>query len=104
MKFRKKLIIDATQWFKNGDHPADGNSNKEGKIVRYFNHPLINGDSICSSCNSPHKEHGYIYATEGAEYSNYSVCPKDWIITETEGEYYPCDPATFDKVYEPVEQ
>ena len=25
MKFRKKpVVIDATQWFKNGDHPDDG--------------------------------------------------------------------------------
>ena len=44
MKFRKKFVVEATQWFKNGDHPLDFNgSNKEGKIVRYFNVPKISG-------------------------------------------------------------
>ena len=46
-KYRKKpVVIEATQWFKNGDHPNDRTEmiigsdgvpfQSEGKVVRYF--------------------------------------------------------------------
>lgn len=52
MKFRKKpVVIEAAQWFKNGDHPEDerrefiGSNGQpflgEGSIVRYFRHPAV---------------------------------------------------------------
>jgi hypothetical protein len=53
MKFRKKpVVVDATQWFKNGDHPLDnctmlttdgGKTHflSEGKVVRYYRVPTI---------------------------------------------------------------
>lgn len=61
MKYRKKpVVIEATQWFKNGDHPLDGNERfdrgefkdelYEGKVVRYYRHPDITGLTICSKC------------------------------------------------------
>ena len=36
-RFRKKpVVIEATQWFKNGDHPEDGPCDREGEVVRRF--------------------------------------------------------------------
>ena len=56
-KFRKKpIVIDATQWFRNGDHPEDmvrvlkGGTESEGLIVRYYRHPEIEGVSRCANC------------------------------------------------------
>jgi hypothetical protein len=39
MKYRKKpVVIDATQWFKNGDHPEDGKG------------VFPEGDWLCHGC------------------------------------------------------
>lgn len=105
MKFRKKaVIINAYQWFKNGDHPEDGCtiSNRtvcEGKIVRYFRHPRVDDLSICSECREIFHNHGWIDTLEGG----HRVCPGDWIITDVKGERYPCKPDIFDLTYEKVE-
>ena len=64
-QYRKKpVIVEATQWFKNGDHPKDncmelmamGESHaqgllSEGKIVRYYRHPDVPGQNTCMYCN-----------------------------------------------------
>lgn len=115
MKFRKKpIIIEATQWFKNGDHPLDDcfrpyeNTGKipetprEGHIVRYYRHPDISGQSKCISsipCSHIMHDHGWIDTPEGG----HNVCPGDWIITGIKGEFYPCKPDIFEATYEPVE-
>lgn len=113
MKFRKKpVVVEATQWFKNGDHPADacvllsGHANRtvtsEGKVVRYYRHPEIKGTSACISsipCDHTMHLHGWIDTPEGG----HTVCPGDWIITGVQGERYPCKPAIFDATYERVE-
>ena len=110
MKYRKKpIIIEATQWFKNGDHPEDGTERftegefvgelYEGKIVRYFRRPNINGKTICSYCGYQFHIHGWIDTPEGG----HIVCPKDWIITGVKGEHYPCKPDIFEQTYEAVE-
>jgi len=40
---KKPIPVEAHQWFKNGDYPADWpdeqDIGKEGKVVRYFRHP-----------------------------------------------------------------
>jgi hypothetical protein len=119
MKFRKKpVVIEATQWFKNGDHPKDncvllysgdkGNNTpcrpqpflSEGKVVRYFRHPEVPGDQICSKCGKTMHEHGWIDTLE----DGHNVCPGDWIITGVKGEYYPCKPDIFEATYEKVEE
>lgn len=120
MKFRKKpVVIEATQWFKNGDHPLDncetciatGNLEfpeghefqGEGKVVRYYRHPDISGESLCISsipCKHEMHDHGWIDTPEGG----HNVCPGDWIITGVQGEKYPCKPAIFEKSYERVEE
>jgi len=75
MKFRKKpVVIEATQWFKNGDHPA--------VYIGYLSgRPRV--DTL-----------------EGPMF----VTPGDWIITGIKGEHYPCKPDIFEATYEPVEE
>ena len=123
MKFRKKPVaIDATQWFKNGDHPLDYASpqdgfqngrlvsipaehrkahNWEGEVVRYFRHPdkAYAGERQCEKCGQIMHKHGWIDTLEGG----HIVCPGDWIITGVNGEHYPCKPDIFEMAYEPVE-
>lgn len=120
MKYRKKpIVIEATQWYKNGDHPEDNcpdvvvsadcaaffpdtkegeHFQGEGKIVRYFRHPEIFGTQVCEHCQKTMHDHGWIDTMEGG----HTVCPGDWIITGIKGDHYPCKPDIFEKTYEPV--
>lgn len=110
-KFRKKpVVVEATQWFKNGDHPKDDRDTfkssatgipflGEGKVVRYFRRPSILGEHPCPECTILHHEHGWIDTKEGG----HRVCPGDWIITGVVGEFYPCKPNIFEKTYEKVD-
>jgi hypothetical protein len=108
MKYRKKpVVVEATQWFKNGDHPDDNigarhdddSGNKvEGEVVRYYRHPEDNGERKCEHCGIRMHEHGWIDTLEGG----HNVCPGDWVITGVAGERYPCKPTIFDATYEPV--
>jgi len=106
-KYKKRpVVIEATQWFKNGDHPLDNscpispeNPNlSEGDLVRYFRHPKIDGQHVCKYCNEIMHNHGWIDTLEGG----HIVCPKDWIITGVQGEHYPCKPDIFEETYEPI--
>ena len=119
-KFRKKqVVIEATRWFKNGDHPNDyGNevvgfeNNQprtwtgvearewgwEGQVVRYFRRPDMSGETLCKHCSVRMHEHGWIYTLEGG----HIVCPGDWVITGVVGEKYPCKDQIFKATYEPV--
>ncbi len=107
-KFRKKpVVIDATQWFKNGDHPedntetiqgSDGPFESEGRVVRYYRTPDMDGQHRCQHCSEIMHNHGWIYTLEGG----HNVCPGDWIITGVKGEYYPCKPDVFAITYDKV--
>ncbi len=115
MKFRKKpVVIEAHQWHRNGDHPQDdcdiferptGPEGQmfeypgEGKVVRYYRHPDVPGDSLCEQCGKQHHDHGWIDTLE----QGHRVCPGDWIITGVKGERYPCKPDIFALTYEPAE-
>lgn len=78
MKYRKKpVIIEATQWFKHGDHP---------QVMRY-EHPESG-------------KIGWISTLEGG----HIVTPGDYIITGIKGEHYPCKPDIFEATYEKVEE
>lgn len=80
MKFRKKpVVIEAAQWFKNGDHPA----------VTLFSH---------SDGYQPGHWFPVVMTLEGPM----RVSPGDWIITGVKGERYPCKPDIFEMTYEPV--
>jgi hypothetical protein len=104
--FRKKpVVIEATQWFKNGDHPEDrwtpggvGPEGFEGRVVRYFRRPDISGALPCSHCKQAMHVHGWIDTLEGG----HTVCPGDFIITGVKGERYPCKPDIFALTYEPA--
>ena len=97
-KFRKKpVVIEAHQWYKNGDHPEDGTEG-EGKVARYFRHPDVPGVSVCQHCGTAMHFHGWIDTLEGG----HTVCPGDWIITGVAGERYPCKPDIFAATYEAV--
>lgn len=119
-KFRKKPVeIEASQWFKNGDHPKDyegatqgfeggqlttfqGSERKEkgweGGVVRYFRRPDVPGDQVCRICPNTMHDHGWIDTLEGG----HIVCPGDWIITGVKGENYPCKPDIFITTYDPA--
>jgi hypothetical protein len=121
MKFRKKpIVIDATQWFKNGDHPLDYHGTATGYengqlrtftgeeckakdweawIVRYFRRPDVPDDKMCQHCGKTMHVHGWIDTKEGG----HIVCPGDFIITGVQGEHYPCKPDIFAATYEAVE-
>jgi hypothetical protein len=110
-KYRKKpVVVDAFQWFKNGDHPDDGCTTEverdgevlrgpEGKVVRYFRCPKLASEAPCAKCGQKHHIHGWIETLEGG----HIVCPGDWIITGVQGERYPCKPDIFAATYEPVD-
>lgn len=97
--YRKKPVtIEATQWFKNGDHPNDGSAEKEGSIVRYCRDPKTPDGEICHRCERTMRDHGWVETLEGG----HRVCPGDWIITGVQGEHYPCKPDIFEATYEAV--
>ena len=73
MKFRKKpVVIEATQWFKHGDHPMV-------TLLEF-------------------SKDGWIITLEGG----HIVSEGDWIITGVKGEHYACKPDIFEMTYEHV--
>ena len=85
-KFRKKpVVIEATQWFKVGDHPVVASG-------------AAFGDRVCEACSQPSNAHGWCPTLEG----NHIVCVGDWIITGVKGEHYPCKSDIFNETYEEV--
>lgn len=130
-QFRKKpIVIEATQWFKNGDHPRDGadtftgddglQHRCEGRMVRYYRHPNDSGARECggplvakgiatividASAPSLGSGCGHTMHNHGwidTKEGGHVVCPGDWIITGVKGEVYPCKPDIFAATYEPV--
>ena len=86
--FKKKpIVIEATRWFKMGDHP-----NVKGC--------LSEPDSCCNICDKAYCYHGWIDTLEGG----HIVCPGDWIIKGIKGEFYPCKHDIFEMTYEPCEE
>lgn len=87
MKFRKKpVVIEATQWFKMGDHPmvyeVMGNAKEVGNWIVM----------TPTGCYEIKTLEGRMTVSEG-----------DWIITGIKGEHYPCKPDIFEATYERVE-
>lgn len=110
-KFRKKpVVIEASRWYKNGDHPNDYDNEWhgftaralgwEGEVVRYFRQPDIPGTHHCQHCGRTMHEHGWIDTLEGG----HIVCPGDWIITGVKGERYSCKPDIFEATYDLIEE
>jgi hypothetical protein len=92
MKYRRKpVIIDATQWWHPGDHPA---------VV----HPVPSAVPIPSELQTIPNEKistaqlGAIQTLEGWML----VTPGDYIIRGVRGEHYACKPDIFSETYEPT--
>lgn len=91
-KYRKKpVIIEATQWFKNGDYE---------KVIVKAKEIAYHADKICTSCGLISTPHGWVDTLEG----EHIVCPGDWIIMGVKGEHYPCKPDIFKLTYEEVDK
>ena len=118
MKYQSKpKTVEATQWFRNGDHPLDdceifqrpaGLNGEmmdypgEGKVVRYFRHPDISGKLVCDACGKTMHDHGWIDSTNTLNPSGCTVCPGDYVVTEMSDatKYYPCKPDVFEASYQ----
>lgn len=75
-KFRKKPVeIEATQFFKLGDHPA------------------VQADDTSPT--------GFGIFTLEHTARRHEVTPGDWIITGVKGEVYACKPDIFEATYDP---
>lgn len=74
MRYRKKPpIVEAVQWFKDGDHPK-----------------------VYVKENDPNPQNGYIY-TNG----EIIISPGDWIITNDSGELFSLNSIEFNERFEP---
>jgi len=72
---KKQMVVEAVQWFGQGDHPA------------------VLADSENDAI-------GYIDTPEG----RLRVEPGTWIITGIAGESYPCKADIFEQIYEPADE
>ena len=85
-KYRKKpVIIEATQWFKMGDHPLVRKPTTTTLHTEWEKRQGLPAGSI-----------GEIKTLEGY----HLVTPGDFIITGVKGEHYPCKPDIFELTYE----
>jgi len=90
MKFRKKpVVIEATQWFKMGDHPMVFSAGT-GDVAKYY----------AEKVGCLPEQIGLIDTLEGDHF----VSSGDWIITGVKGEHYACKPDIFEATYERVEE
>jgi len=118
--YRKKpVVVEASVWHKNGDHPKDYANDMEGfeegqlklfpaslckqlqwegQVVRYYRTPALDGQDKCKHCGDIMHNHGWIDTLEGG----HIVCPGDFIITGVVGEMCSCKPKVFEATYEPV--
>jgi hypothetical protein len=104
LKYRKKtLLLEATQWFKNGDHPQDeseplehsAESAKltEGKVVQYYPSLEVSENRFCPDCGNLMQRHGVLNGNE-------IVCPGDYIVTDRKGLNYRLSRGEFESQYE----
>ena len=113
-------VVDAIQWFKNGDHLDDYTRSKpgltatgtrmfapsecraqgwEGDVVRYYRNPYVAGAKICQSCSQRMHDHGWI--DSGGD--GVIVCPGDFLITDIYGRLSTCAPKIFGRLYEAIQ-
>jgi hypothetical protein len=110
--FRKKpALVEATQWFRNGDHPFDdskpvdtagpSSTLTEGQVVKFFRRLHIPGDRVCQECGNVMHKHGLIDGMNGEEEI---VHPGDYIVTHrTHGHFYRRSAKEFEAMYEGYE-
>lgn len=73
-------ILEAYQWFKNGDIPGDGviNNINSGAIVkRHITHGHFTGSQICKICDKPMSAHGIVVKPIVSVHT--TLCPGDYL-------------------------
>jgi hypothetical protein len=109
MKYRKRPVLtEATQWFRNGDHPEDQSETittgaatqlTEGRVVKFFKSLNIPGGRFCTICGNVMQKHGLLDG-DNAVNPEELVCPGDYIVTHANGKYYRLHPDEFEAMYE----
>lgn len=92
MLFRKKpVVIEATQWNKDGDHPKVEMCwfDADGRVRWAPGDPREINVWNCTKRPAIRTLEGWHEVTSG-----------DWIITGIKGEHYPCKPDIFEATYE----
>lgn len=114
---RHLRTVQATQWYRNGDHPRDDlhpvtDSEtgtvfmSEGLVVRYFRDPTVPSSSLCPDCGYIMHVHGWMDSgaevRDGQSYMEHgrTVCPGSWIVLLSDGAMFPCPPGIFSRLYE----
>lgn len=105
---RKPALVEAVQWFRNGDHPMDGSEPvnttghsttlTEGKVVKFFRRLNIPGDRVCQECGTIMHKHGLIESPNDPD--GEIVHPGDYIVTDTKGRFYRRGQAEFEALFE----
>lgn len=109
---RRSVVVEATRWWKNGDHPQDecrtitpvpGDGEpfvSEGKVVRRFRRPDTKDSDFCARCGATLQAHGWLDFPPNGQ----RVCPGDWIISDSGADQYytAMKPNTFAETYDPV--
>ncbi len=96
-KYRQKpVIVDAVQWFKEGDHA--GVDICDRNVM-----PDMRTTSVCQSCrrymyveNGQHYTHGWI----GKVVGGHVVCPGNYIVTDGTGNTTPVKHDVFEATYD----
>jgi len=111
MKFCTKIVeVEAHQWFKNGDHPNDQTKDmlndyghrfkSEGRVVRYYRIPVMDGMLPCEKCGRVMQSHGWLDSFT----HNQVVCPGDWVISHPNGMYTAVSENDMAEKYEKVHE
>lgn len=114
--YRKKPLelFVAEQWMKNGDHSLDESKplvNKdgaiflsEGKLVRYFRHPNVSGETLCFRCQQKLDMHGWIDPSRflTSETHGCRVCPGDFVIKDSRDAFSVMNRKDFMREFEEV--
>jgi hypothetical protein len=102
----RPLVVEAHQWFTNGDHPLDRCKTlmingkpvlDDGKIVRRFYGMYAEHIGQCMKCERAYNDHGKVNTGT----NDVTVCPGDWIVPTLDGFYEPIKPEMFEKLYAP---
>lgn len=119
-QYKNTQLFEATQWYKNGDHPLDHvektdpltgeiitaemqkENDYEGAVVRRFRHPGVNGTDVCPSCNRIVDDHGWIDSDLTKTPDGAVVCPSDYVIGAPEGQYASMPASVFEGIFEKV--
>ena len=99
MKYKvESTLVEAKQWFKDGDQPDMAFYNDN------YTYPAYNWTDLCLHCNRLHNVHAYLETG----HAGFPICPKDWIVVplEIDGERLPpfvVNWIVFDAIYEKME-